>query len=97
TATTGTLAEAGEAVGKKATAGLNAGTEITRQMLRSAPVVKKGEVVRIVLESGPMTISAVGLCQEDGGRGDLIRVQNVSSKKIIFARVMGTALVRVDF
>jgi len=97
TATAGVLTDAGEAVGKKATARLNPGTEITRQMLRTAPVVKKGEVVRIVLESGPMTISAVGLSQEDGGQGDLIRVQNVSSKKIIFARVMGAALVRVDF
>jgi len=93
----GILADAAQAVGKKAVMRLNAGAEIKSQMLRSAPVVKKGEVVRIVLESGPMVISAVGLCQEDGGKGDLVRVQNVSSKKIIFARVMGTSLVRVDF
>jgi len=97
TATTGVLTDAGEAVGKKAAMRLNAGTEITRQMLRSVPVVKKGEVVRVVLESGPMVISTVGLCQEDGGRGDLVRVQNLSSKKIIFARVMAQSLVRVDF
>lgn len=97
TATTGVLTDAGEAVGKKAAMRLNAGTEITRQMLRSVPVVKKGEVVRVVLESGPMVISTVGLCQEDGGQGDLVRVQNLTSKKIIFARVMATSLVRVDF
>ena len=97
TAPAGILTDAAEVVGKKAVMRLNAGTEISRTMLRSAPVVKKGEVVRIVLESGPMTISAVGQCQEDGGQGDLIRVQNMSSKKIIFARVMGAALVRVDF
>jgi flagella basal body P-ring formation protein FlgA len=97
TATTGVLTDAGEAVGKKAAVRLNAGTEITRQMLRSVPVVKKGEVVRIVLESGPMMISTVGLCQEDGGRGDLVRVQNLSSKKIIFARVMAQSLVKVEF
>jgi len=97
TAAAGTLTDVAEVVGKKAVMRLNAGTEIKSQMLRSAPVVKKGEVVRIVLESGPMVISAVGLCQEDGGRGDLVRVQNVSSKKIIFARVMGASLVRVDF
>jgi len=97
TAPAGILTDAAEAVGKKAVMRLNAGTEISRTMLRSAPVVKKGEVVRIVLESGPMVISAVGLCQEDGGKGDLVRVQNISSKKIIFARVMGSSLVRVDF
>lgn len=97
TATTGVLTDAGEAVGKKAAMRLNAGTEITKQMLRSVPVVKKGEVVRVVLESGPMVISTVGLCQEDGGQGDLVRVQNLTSKKIIFARVMAASLVHVDF
>ena len=97
TAPAGILTDAAEVVGKKAVMRLNAGTEISRTMLRSVPVVKKGEAVRIVLESGPMVISAVGLCQEDGGKGDLVRVQNISSKKIIFARVMGSSLVRVDF
>ena len=96
-ASAATLSEAGEVIGKKATMRLNAGTEISRHMLRSVPVVKKGEVVRIVLENGPMVISTVGLCQEDGGQGDMVRVQNLSSKKIIFARVAGQSLVRVDF
>lgn len=97
TATTGVATDVNEVAGKKATIRIHPGTEITRHMLRSVPVVKKGEVVRIVLESGPMVISAVGLCQEDGGQGDLVRVQNTSSKKIIFARVMGQSLVKVDF
>jgi flagella basal body P-ring formation protein FlgA len=97
TATTGVMTDLLEVLGRKATMRINPGTEITKHMLRSVPVVKKGEVVRIVLESGPMVISAVGLCQEDGGQGDLIRVQNTSSKKVVFARVMGQSLVKVDF
>jgi flagella basal body P-ring formation protein FlgA len=44
-----------------------------------------------------MMISAMGLCEEDGAQGDLIRVQNTSSKKTVFARVMGASLVKVDF
>jgi len=97
TATSGVVTDVGEVMGKKATTRINPGTEITKYMLRAVPVVKKGEVVRIVLESGPMMISAIGLCEEDGGRGDLIRVQNTSSKKTVFARVMGASLVKVDF
>ena len=97
TVTSGVVTDLAEVVGKKAAMRINAGTEITRNMLRSVPVVKKGEVVRIVLESGPMTISAVGLCQEDGGQGDLIRVENTSSRKVIFARVTGRSTVKVDF
>jgi flagella basal body P-ring formation protein FlgA len=97
TATLGVVTDINDVVGRKATVRINPGTEITKHMLRSVPVVKKGEVVRIVLESGPMVISAVGLCQEDGGQGELIRVQNTSSKKTIFARVMGQSLVKVEF
>ena len=97
TATSGVVSDVNEVEGKKAAMRINAGTEITKHMLRSVPVVKKGEVVRIVLESGPMMISAMGLCEEDGGQGDLIRVQNSSSKKTVFARVMGASLVKVDF
>lgn len=97
TATSGVVSDVNEVDGKKAAMRINAGTEITKHMLRSVPVVKKGEVVRIVLESGPMMISAMGLCEEDGGQGDLIRVQNSSSKKTVFARVMGASLVKVDF
>ncbi len=97
TAGSGVLSDVHEVAGKKATTRINAGTEITKYMVRSVPVVKKGEVVRIVLESGLMTISAIGLCEEDGGQGDLIRVQNTSSKKTVFARVMGASLVKVDF
>jgi flagella basal body P-ring formation protein FlgA len=97
TASSGVLSDINEVGGKKAAVRINAGTEITKHMLRSVPVVKKGEVVRIVLESGPMMISAMGLCEEDGAQGDLIRVQNTSSKKTVFARVMGASLVKVDF
>ena len=97
TVTSGVVTDVNEIEGKKAAMRINAGTEITKHMLRSVPVVKKGEVVRILLESGPMSISAVGLCQEDGGQGDLVRVENTSSKKIIFARVMGRSTVKVDF
>ena len=97
TVTSGVVTDLAEVVGKKAAMRINAGTEITRNMLRSVPVVKKGEVVRILLESGPMMISAVGLCQEDGGQGDLIRVENTSSRKVIFARVTGRSTVKVDF
>lgn len=97
TVPSGVVTDVSEVSGKKAATRINAGTEITKNMLRSVPVVKKGEVVRILLESGPMMISAVGLCQEDGGQGDLIRVENTSSRKVIFARVTGRSTVKVDF
>lgn len=91
------LSDSQDVLGKRITSRVNPNTDIVRNMLRTVPLVKKGEMVRIVLENGPMSIVATGLSQEEGGRGDIIKVQNVASKKIIYARVMAHSLVRVDF
>jgi flagellar basal body P-ring formation protein FlgA len=91
------LSDIQDVLGKRITSRVNPNTEIVRNMLRTIPLVKKGEMVRILLENGPMSIVATGLSQEEGGRGDIIKVQNMTSKKIIYARVMANSLVRIDF
>ena len=72
-------------------------TIITRNMLREAVMVKRGKLVRIVLEKGPLRITTMGLSKQDGACGDIIKVKNISSKNIIYARVMGDSLVQVEF
>jgi len=72
-------------------------TIITRNMLREAVMVKRGKLVRIVLEKGPLRIITMGLSKQDGACGDIIKVKNISSKNIIYARVLGDSLVQVDF
>ncbi len=72
-------------------------TIITRNMLREAVMVKRGKLVRIVLEKGPLRITTMGLSKQDGACGDIIKVKNISSKNIIYARVLGDSLVQVEF
>ena len=84
-------------VGKQLTTSVRPNCEITRNMLRSYPLVRRGKVVRVVLESGRMTIMTVGLPEEDGSRNDVVRVKNLSSNKVIYARVVEDNTVRVDF
>ncbi len=91
------LADVREALGKKLTVSVNPHTEITKNVLRDCPVVRRNQPVRIVLENGSLYITASGVSQEDGALGEIVRVQNTASRRIIHARVRGNALVVVDF
>lgn len=91
------VTRAGEAVGKQLGVNLAPHTEITRSMLRESPVVRKGEPVRIVYEEGPLRIVALGVCEEDGREGGLIRVRNASSRRAVHARVVGDSTVELVF
>jgi flagella basal body P-ring formation protein FlgA len=44
-----------------------------------------------------MKITTTGLSEEDGAEGSTIKVRNLTSNKIIYARVIGDAKVRIDF
>ncbi len=86
-----------DVVGKKLGTDLWQNMEVRRSMVKDVPVVKKGKMVRIVLENKFMNVHTVGLTEEDGANGQMIRVQNISSKKIVYARVESASVVRVEF
>jgi len=83
-------------VGMKLRTSVKPNAEITGKMVKSVPMVKRGKPVRIIFENGPMRITAVGLSEQDGMFGELIRVRNVSSKKVIYVRVTGDSLTKVE-
>jgi len=84
-------------VGMKLRTSVKPNAEITGNMVRPIPLVKRGKPVKIIFENGPMRITTLGLSDQDGLYGELIKVRNVSSKNMIYARVMGNSLVKVEF
>jgi flagellar basal body P-ring formation protein FlgA len=92
-----TIASREEALEKRIISAVRPNQEITRTMLRDVPLIKKGRMVKMVLNNGFITITTVGQTQEDGGMGSSVRVKNVSSERIVYARVVGDSLVQVDF
>lgn len=82
-------------IGKKLKRTLRGGTPIEHSMVEALPVVHRGEKVKIVVQSGPMMLTATGLAHTDGKMNELIRVQNLKSQKIIFARVAAPGIVEV--
>ena len=86
-----------DAVGKQLYSDVKQNTEIKRNMLKSVKTIRRGKMVKILLENGPMTIMTFGLCEEDGSRGDFIKVRNTSSNKTVYARVVDDSSVRIEF
>ena len=60
-------------------------------------LVKARDNVKIVANLGAAQIVCVGEAQQDGRRGDLIRVRNIESNRIIHARVESRGIVFVEY
>jgi len=66
-------------------------------MLKEIPLVRKGKMVKIVFDNGSVHIVTVGLSEEDGVAGNVVRVKNITSNKIIYARVLSDSVVGIGF
>jgi len=86
-----------EAVGKTISLGIRPNTMLTRVMLKEVMPVRKGKMVQVILDNGAMGMMMNGIAEEDGTEDALIRIRNINSNKIIFARVIGQGKVQVDF
>lgn len=86
-----------DAVGKSIIVNLSPNTQITTSMLKEVFPVKKGKLVQVILNNGAMTMMMNAKAEEDGAEDSLVKVRNLNSNKIIYARVIGEGKVQVDF
>lgn len=93
----GYLQDPESAVGQRVRRTLTAQTVLTDRMIETPPLVRRGDRVRIVAESGPLWISAAGEVRERGRRGERIAVVNLDSRRKIYGRVVDRQTVAIDF
>jgi flagella basal body P-ring formation protein FlgA len=58
-------------------------------------LVTKGEMVTMILKTSTMYLSTQGKAVQDGAKGEVIRVQNLESNRIVDATVVGSNQVAV--
>lgn len=75
---------------------IRAGQIITPGQLKARKWVQRGQLVSIVAESGPLSLSVRGKAMDDGRPGQLIKVRNLSSNKIIHGRVTGPGKISIS-
>ena len=86
-----------DVVGKILTLNIRQNSEITKNIIRTPSLVKKGNVVRIVLDNYCLNITTIGISEEDGAMDKVIRVKPLLSNRTIYARVTGDSKVSVEF
>ncbi|GAB5388101.1 MAG: flagellar basal body P-ring formation chaperone FlgA [Alphaproteobacteria bacterium] len=88
--------DASQLIGMSAKRYIRAGMPVTDNQISAPIAVKKGDVVTIRLETPNMVLSARGKALEDGSVGDVIRISNLGSRRLIDAEVTGPEMVRID-
>ncbi len=87
--------QAADLIGRIATRTLAAGVVIEARDVAPPPVVKKGEIVKLITGSDSFQLSTMALATADGADDAVILVRNLNSNKVIHARVSGPGLVTV--
>ncbi len=85
------------AVGKELTTTLRPGTVVYSRLLKNPILVKRGDVVSILAQTNSLKVSVPGRVQDAGAKGDTIRVKNLMSRREIYAKVINSNQVQVDF
>jgi flagella basal body P-ring formation protein FlgA len=85
-----------QVIGKKVLRSIQAGSVIDLASIEFPPMVKKGELVKIIGQKNGLELTATGIARTDGKEGEIIKVKNTSSDKDIFGRVTAPGLVEVQ-
>ena len=93
----GVITDLEAVLGKRTIRSIGAKTVLRANLLELPPLVKRGDVVVIIAESGGLKITALGQVKKTGRLGENIPVMNYDSKKILHGRVMDSSTVKVEF
>lgn len=91
----GYLTELDKAIGLRMRYALPPGSVIGERNLTRPILVKRGESVKIVARVGEIEVFANGVSYAQGAAGDLVRVQNLVTKKFLTGRVQNDKSVLV--
>lgn len=92
----GHFTEIDELVGQRLKRTLRRGQVVTPSMLLLLKSVRRGEQITIRSALGSIEVRSQGKALRSGDPGDLIPVENLSSKKRLQARVISPGLVAID-
>lgn len=91
----GYITDMDKVLGLTAKRPVTAGTPLTEGLVDKPLMIKRGAEVTILVKTGDMVVAAGGLAMQAGREGDVIRVQNVTTKRFVAARVIDRNTVQV--
>lgn len=86
-----------EVIGKRTRRAIDPNAPLKLNSLEVAPLVKRGDLVTIVAETDVLKITTQGVVIEKGCKGEVVRVINTGSRREVYARVVDSRTVKVEF
>lgn len=83
-------------VGKVAARTIREGALISADAIEEPPLIKRGDIIQIVVRLGGVSVTTAGEALEDGKLKDLIRVKNLESGRQVEAVVVDAKIVEVS-
>lgn len=83
-------------MGMQAARFLNAGQVINYSDLKKELVLKKGQMVKAIAGHPFFEVSISAQVEESGSIGDVIKIKNMDSQKVVAARIVEKGLVRIE-
>ncbi|MGP1471526.1 MAG: flagellar basal body P-ring formation chaperone FlgA [Schwartzia sp. (in: firmicutes)] len=74
---------------------LNAGQAVLQTMVKKPHIVKPGAMVTIVAQVNGVEVRMEGVALSSGREGEVIRVRNVASRRVVLAKVIDAGTVEV--
>jgi flagella basal body P-ring formation protein FlgA len=84
-----------DVIGKIALKTITPGTILHDKCIKTPPLIIKGDIVAIFLKNNAIEVTIQAKARENGCKGDIIWVENLSSHKLIRAKITGRGSVQL--
>jgi len=84
-------------IGQRARRTVQMGSVWLSRWAETPPKVRRGQVVRLHLRSGPLRIEGKGVVRRDAQEGEWVRVVNADTKRELSGRVDANGAIHVEF
>lgn len=90
------LADASSLIGMLARRQLQVGSFLASKDFEFPVLVKRNQPVTITFKSGALRVETFGIARGEGSIDDIIRVENLKTRKIVYGRVVGLGVVETN-
>jgi flagella basal body P-ring formation protein FlgA len=90
-----TFANVEDLLAKRAIRPILPNAPITAEIVDNPPAIKKGDFIKIFVQTGNLHIVTKGVAKEDGYLGKIIRIKNIDSNKELYGMVEDSSSVKI--
>ncbi len=84
-------------VGKMTTKVIQPNTILTEGIVEIPPTITQGSLIRMFIKANGFKIVTKGIAQQTGNTGEVIKVKNLDSKKILYGKIIDSDKVQIVF